>query len=338
MPLTFFPAWLTYRRFIKGVFVVTYVRREYPEWSWSFSRSQVFESCKRRYYYQYYGSHNGWEDSASQEQKTAYRLKKLANLFTVLGEAVHTVAEQAAAKAAAGQQLPQPESVEESIRAALRTAYKDSRDRRPDFLRRPNRVLMLHEFYYGGGPDARLVETIKERAKRCAEHLLGCQTMVELQGSSPELLQCENFDTFPMNGTPVFAVPDLMYRVESGRMVLVDWKTGAQEEEHRQQLAFYAMYLVEKHRTSPERILGRLEYLNGGSHEDVRFDRAALDRAEERALASMGEMRQYLADVKLNQPLAKKRYPLTDNRHQCPSCSFFELCQDELERGADVDG
>ena len=310
---------------------VTYVRREYPEWSWSFSRSQVFESCKRRYYYQYYGSHNGWEAAASLEQKTAYRLKKLVNLFTVLGDAVHKAAEQAAHVISQGKALPSKDGVEEQIRAALRHAYKESRDRRADFLRRPNQVTMLHEFYYWNGPEDRLVALIKERAARCAEQLLRCQTMVELQASAPKLMQAENFDTFPMNGTPVFAVPDLMYRMDSGHLVLVDWKTGAQEEEHRQQLAFYAMYLVDKHRTAPERVLGRLEYLNEGTHEEVRFDRAALDRAEERALHSMGEMRGYLADPKLNQPLAKERYPLTDNRHQCPSCGFFELCRSELK-------
>ncbi len=312
------------------VVILTYVRREYPEWSWSFSRSQVFQSCKRRYYYQYYGSHNGWEHSAAEEQKRAYRLKKLVNLYTVLGDAVHAAAEQTAAKAASEGELPSPGGIEKHLRTALRSAYIDSRDRKRAFVKRPNRVTMLHEFYYNSGPDETVVKRIKERAARCAQQLVECETMSELQAENPRLLQAETFDTFPMNGTPVFAVPDLMYRLSSGRMVLVDWKTGSQEDEHRQQLAFYAMYLVEKHRTSPERILGRLEYLDRGGHEDVRFDRAALDRAEEQALASMGEMKEYLADPKLNQPLAKERFPLTDNRSQCPSCNFYELCRDEL--------
>lgn len=312
---------------------MTYVRREYPEWSWSFSRSQVFESCKRRYYYQYYGSHNGWENSASQEQKHAYRLKKLVNLYTVLGDAVHKVAEKTAADTVKRGEAPQWKSLHDAVRLALRQAYKDSRDRRSVFLRRPNQVTMLHEFYYHKGPNENVIKTIQQRAADCTEQLVRCATISELAQQRPEVLQCENFDTFPMNGTPVFAVPDLMYQMDSGRMVLVDWKTGSEEEEHRQQLAFYAMYLVEKHRTSPERILGRLEYLNRATHEDVRFDRAALDKAETEALASMGRMREYLADVKLNQPLAKERFPLTDHRHQCPTCSFYELCQKELEEG-----
>jgi hypothetical protein len=36
------------------------------ELSWSPSRAKTFESCRRQYFYQYYGSWRGWEAKASE--------------------------------------------------------------------------------------------------------------------------------------------------------------------------------------------------------------------------------------------------------------------------------
>ena len=58
----------------------TYQERKYPEKSWSISKMKTLENCERDYYYTYYGSHNGWIYSSTDEQKMAWRLKKLTNL------------------------------------------------------------------------------------------------------------------------------------------------------------------------------------------------------------------------------------------------------------------
>ena len=46
-------------------------------------------------------------------------------------------------------------------------------------------------------------------------------TLKELADSTSELLACEQFDTFVLHHTQVYAVPDVMYRT-SGRLVIVD--------------------------------------------------------------------------------------------------------------------
>src|SRR5690554_1475593 len=98
---------------------MAYVRREYPEWSWSFSRHQTFSSCHRKYYYQYYASHNGWEQQGTELATTAYRLKKITNLYTTLDDAVHKVAENLVRLARKGNKLPEASEVEETIRENL---------------------------------------------------------------------------------------------------------------------------------------------------------------------------------------------------------------------------
>ena len=66
-----------------------YEERKYPEKSWSISRMKTLDSCQREYYYTYYGSHNGWIFNSTDEQKIAWRLKKLTNLWMCFGEVVH---------------------------------------------------------------------------------------------------------------------------------------------------------------------------------------------------------------------------------------------------------
>ena len=60
--------------------------RENPPWSWSVSRRGCFRECPRRYYYQYYGYHDGWKPAAPAVARAAYRLKHLKSLPILVGE------------------------------------------------------------------------------------------------------------------------------------------------------------------------------------------------------------------------------------------------------------
>src|SRR5690606_30275121 len=70
--------------------------RQHPSFCWSNTRHDAFESCERKYFYQYYGSHLGWatDVTVSKEQRVAYRLKQLTSLHATLGSAVHTLCQE----------------------------------------------------------------------------------------------------------------------------------------------------------------------------------------------------------------------------------------------------
>ncbi|MCF7875796.1 PD-(D/E)XK nuclease family protein, partial [Candidatus Bipolaricaulota bacterium] len=57
--------------------------------SWSNSRLQAFQRCKRKYYFQYYGFWGGWEEDASERVQTIYLLKKLKNRHMWKGTIIH---------------------------------------------------------------------------------------------------------------------------------------------------------------------------------------------------------------------------------------------------------
>ncbi|KPV58165.1 hypothetical protein QJ48_18160 [Paenibacillus sp. A3] len=68
-------------------------KKTYPDWSWSLSRHNVFEECQRKYFYNYYASHNGWLKESPIENQVVYRLKQITNLYLIFGESVHEIAQ-----------------------------------------------------------------------------------------------------------------------------------------------------------------------------------------------------------------------------------------------------
>lgn len=309
-----------------------YVRREYPQWSWSFSRHQMFVSCPRRYYYNYYGSHNGWESGAPAEAVLAYRLKKLSNLYLVLGDALHKSAHHMVERVLEGRALPGADFVEEEIRRQLRRVWKSSRDDGDLFLRRPNRVDMLQEFYYQMEVSEDTLAKINERIKQVSRAIVASTVWDELGARGVELVSCEEFDTFTIDGTPVFAVPDLLYRSAGGGWTIVDWKTGEEVEDNQNQVSLYALYVQKKHGVSAQQIIARLEYLSLQTQNRFTFTPEHLKAVEEEAKASINRMRALLVDTAENRPRPKEAFALTESRGFCPWCNFYELCKSELER------
>lgn len=307
-----------------------YVRRDYPEWSWSFSRQQMFSTCLRSYYYNYYGSHNGWEAGAPAEVALAYRLKKLSNIYLVLGDAVHKSAAQIVERVSEGRAVPPASEVEEEIRRQLRRVWKSSRDDGDLFLRRPNRVDMLREFYYGLGLSREVIAKINQRATETAQALVASSVWPELAREGTRLISCEQFDTFLVGDTPVYAVPDLLFTNARDQWIIVDWKTGEAVEDNQEQVALYALYVQKKHRVPVERIVTRLEYLNLQTVQELTFTAEDLEVVEQSALASMKQMQGLLLDPSQNIPHAKERFALTSARSRCLWCNFYELCQREL--------
>ena len=47
------------------------------KFSWSKSRDSIFRDCKRKYFFNYYGSWGGWEISSPERIKKIYYLKKI---------------------------------------------------------------------------------------------------------------------------------------------------------------------------------------------------------------------------------------------------------------------
>lgn len=303
--------------------------RPYPDFSWSQSRRSLFRECPRKYYWNYYGSHNGWLDEAPDEARAAWRLKKISNLHMTLGNVVHEIAASALGRVRGGEEPPTgPELIEEG-RGRLNRIWVLSQQHEA-WERSPGRHPMLMEFYRGNGPSGDLVRQIRDRLYDCLRNLPESESFREaIEAPRVEIREVDRLDFVELEGVKLYAQPDLLYRLGDAWRI-VDWKTGGKAGGHAPQLRTYALYLRTRGDLPPGPIIGRLEYLKDG--EALSLPISDRDVAEEKQsiLDSVAAMRTYLEDPLRNAPKPREAFPLAEDPHRCPSCNFFELCEEEL--------
>ena len=307
--------------------------RPYPEFSWSQSRRATFQECPRKYFWQYYGSHNGWLRDASDEARAAWRLKKISNLHMTLGNVVHDIAAEAIQRVRGGEVPSGPELIEAG-RARLNRAWQLAQ-RREDWERSPGRHPMLMEFYRGTGPSQDLIVMIRERLYTCLRNLPASESFREAAESPQvEVKEVDRLDHLDLGGIKLYARPDLLFKLGDAWRI-VDWKTGGRAAGHTAQLRIYGVYLRERADLQGGPIIGRLEYLSTG--ESISVPITDRDIGEERQSIgdSVAAMRTYLEEPLRNAAKPMDQFPLTDNRRWCSGCNFFELCEDELAATAD---
>ncbi|WP_041667313.1 PD-(D/E)XK nuclease family protein [Acetohalobium arabaticum] len=136
----------------------------------------------------------------------------------------------------------------------------------------------------------------------------------------------DNFDSFILDGIEIYAVPDLIYKNQAGRTIIVDWKTGNPKlKEDMKQLEIYAYYCFHNFNSS-QPITARLEYLKTGKkHEKVVFPEEK-ERIASEILDSAARMKAYLADKKENIPLPKEKFIPQCQERKYTNCKFRGFC------------
>lgn len=311
---------------------------QYPVFSWSNSRHDCLESCERKYFHQYYGSHLGWSDDIAvpTERRLAYRLKQLTSLHATLGSTVHTLCQERVEAIRDGTRwLGGIPAVDASIRRSLRKVCITSRDL-DGFRRHPKGHGMLQSFYYRGRYDLNEVEAVGRKIGACARNIVEHPVWRELEALPSEaFLAIERLDTFDIGGIPVWIKADVIY-TDGTRVIVHDWKTRADDEyPAEQQVSLYALYARDRlglpfrdgHWT------GRIVNLVTGVDQCIRLTGEDLAEAETRIHRSVGLMKELVVDDVLNQPMTKEHFPLLNPalRQRCEYCPFFELCEGELK-------
>ena len=308
---------------------MAYERREFPEWSWSYSRRGTFQECPRKYYYHYYGSHNGWEDDADPLTTSAYRLKQLTNLFMETGGAIHSAAAFAVQSARTRDNVPGSDALHDMVRNQLNQAYVESKDR-DEWERSPRRRKMFHEFYYDTGLSETAIEQSKERIRDCLTNLVESESFREANAAPyVEVKEVEGFVTFDVEDTRVHAVPDLVYRLGDDTWTVTDWKTG-REDVDWEQVGVYALYVQSRHGIEAQKIRGRIEWLAHGSADEHWFSEDELAGTRGRVVDSIAAMRGYLEDPNANMPRELEAFPLREDTSVCRFCNFYELDREEI--------
>src|SRR5215468_11631389 len=94
--------------------------------SWSRTRDNVFQECRRRYYFQYYGAWGGWDPGAEPLVRRLYILKQLATRQMWAGRLVHEAIERWLLATRDGHGLSEASLIEDTVRQ-MREEWKGSR-------------------------------------------------------------------------------------------------------------------------------------------------------------------------------------------------------------------
>ncbi len=317
--------------------MVSWLETYHVTLSWSHSRSRLFEECTRKYYWRYYAPYGGNTPQETIDRALVYLLGRLTTIPFLVGTIVHDLAREGL-RAARDGHLWTPGTYAARARTSLTRALRASEKAAAQPSPRPGRgtvILDVHYYLQPFGPEEE--RTARERVEYYAQKLYQHPTFQSALENAQNLLAVERFYRFSVLDVPVYAVPDLVQRLDDGRLRLVDWKTGSgvrqQMEAYTDQLSVYALYAQRKWVVSARQIACEVAELHTGTTIGVPVSDEDLKRAEGRIAASIVAMQSRLRDLARNQAhrddfpmLASPDAPRSQIPSLCLGCTYRLAC------------
>jgi hypothetical protein len=297
------------------------------EFSWSRSRDNTFQECRRKYFFHYYGAWGGWDAGAPEEVRRLYVLKQLASRHMWAGRVVHDAIEIALHALAEGRSLPVEPFVADVIER-MRGEWRSSRAAR--YREAPKTpALFEHEYAVDLRPEA--WQALSRNVATCLRNFFRLPLLADIRRTSPAHWSIEHWSkVFDFEGTPIWVAPDFGYWSEAGRLVLVDWKTGGVRPDATAfQLGCYALYAQAVLGVPPAQV----DLLEANLREPLvtplRWDDERLEATREQLRLSIRAMRAYLADPAAN-VARRDDFERTEELRICRGCNFRAVCRPEL--------
>ncbi len=299
--------------------------------SWSRSRANMFQDCRRRYYYHYYGAWGGWEPTAPPDVRRLYVLKQLTGRQGWAGRTVHAAVELVLRALHAGEELSERSEgrlLEDTVRR-MREEWRFSR--RAGYRERPKDGVALFEHEYEVEVPDQTWQVLRDHVGRCLRNFHRLPLLEEIRRTPRERwILIEDVRAFEFEGTPIYAAPDFGYWTRDDRLALVDWKTGSPDpEETAIQLGGYALYARDILDVPPERVDLLEVNLRAGEVTVHPWDAPRLDGIRERLRLSIRGMKAWLRDAEAN-VAALEDFEQTEDRRLCRWCNFKAVCRPEL--------
>ena len=296
------------------------------EFSWSRTRDKVFQDCRRRYYYHYYGAWGGWEAEADPPARQLYILKQLGTRQMWAGRLVHEAVERALLAFRDGYALSEGALIEDTVRQ-MRAEWKGSRD--GVYRQNPKRT-GLFEHEYAVPIKAIEWQALRDHVVRCLRNFHRLPLLTDIkQTPTDRWALVEDVGTFQFEGTVVYTAPDFGYWNRAGRLQLVDWKTGGNGADVSLQLGGYALYALEVLGVDLPRVDLLEVNLREGKVTVHPWDVVGLDRVRDHVRLSIRSMKAYLRDAALN-TAEESNFEKTDDLRICRWCNFRAVCRPEL--------
>jgi hypothetical protein len=297
------------------------------EFSWSRSRDACFQDCRRKYFYQYYGSWGGWAPDAAPDVRRLYILKQLASRQMWAGRVVHDAIEMALHVFREGRTVPVEPFIADVVER-MRGEWRSSRAAR---YREDPRTLALFEHEYTVELKPDVWRALRGNVVTCLRNFFRLPLLDKVRRTAPEHWSIEHWSkVFDFEGTPVWIAPDFGYWDADGLLTLVDWKTGATDADATAfQLGCYALYAREVLGVEPAQVELLEANLREPAVTPLAWDDTRLQRVREQLRLSIRSMHAYLLDPEANVARLED-FEQTEERRICRRCNFRVVCRPEL--------
>jgi CRISPR/Cas system-associated exonuclease Cas4 (RecB family) len=295
------------------------------EFSWSISRDRVFQTCPRQYYLNYYGYWGGWETAAPARTRQIYILKNLKNRHMWAGAKVHECINHTLTNLQRGISVLDVDQIIDITLNQMREEFRSSREKR--YLAHPKScALFEHEYEVQVSNDE--WKRVADSMELCLRNFYSSDTFNTLNKLPQQMwLEVEDFSSFNLNNTKIWAVLDCSFRTEDGGVTIIDWKTGRSvSEDVSMQLACYAMYAMEKWGVDPEKVK-LIEYnllANQGSEFTV--GTSVIENTKTYITGSVADMQSLLIDVPENVPKEESAFLKMQDEGTRANCNFRKVC------------
>lgn len=287
---------------------------------------RTLKECARKYYFQYYGYHNGWLQDADEQTKTIYRLKYLKPIDALFGEFFHSTVKEAIQTI--NKDGVTSDNFRRHINRRVKEAYQQSKECLNYWKNAPKKFYMINEVYYNGDISREKKNAIIEKVKVCSQNILKNDSFQEVFQKNVRVLELDELRSFDVNGMTAFVKIDTFYQKETGKFIVIDWKTSSHggSLEEIDQLLIYALYICKRYGVKVDDIEFRLEYVMENKCESFSFVEKDLEMIERRIYRDIEIIKSYLENVSLNKPQPVDRFKEYQRKNLCKYCNYREVC------------
>lgn len=278
---------------------------------WSISRYEMFDQCKRRYFYHYYGR---FVDDVPR-----YKIRMLKDLTSVpleVGNVVHDVLE-----AFLRRLQKSPSNIDEERFLAYASRKAEEYFSTKTFI----------ETTYRGWKTVEM-DMVNSRIRQCLENFIASPVynwifMKAITNSENWMIEPEGYGETRLNDLKAYSKMDFLFPVDN-EVVILDWKTGRRDTaKHSKQIIGYAAAAHNNFGIPSEVIYPKVVYLYPQFDElELRPTESDFAAFFQQVADQTGEMHSYCRDVEQNVPKSMENFPKSPSEGICASCNFQELC------------
>ena len=294
------------------------------EFSWSKSRDEIFQTCPRQYYFNYYAYWGGWQQNAPERTRQIYILKNLKNRYLWRGDIVHQCIKHTLKNLQRGIAVLDMDEIISITIDKMRDDFRSSREKR--YLKHPKSCALFEHEYDVELPDARW-KMVADDVKQCLRNFYASEMFALLSDLPQEnWLAIEDFSFFYLDDIKIWAVLDCSFRTDD-KVTIIDWKTGrATSKDLSLQLSCYAMYCQDNWGVKPENI-SLIEYnLLYDQKAEFSITEGEIKDTTSYIKGSVTDMKSLLVDVDNNVPKDEKFFKKIADERLRDRCNFKKVC------------